>query len=194
MTANAKFQMAVESVDVRVRLIRVAGNLDRSTAASLLRMVDAQLQLRATGHCRFTDLLVDLENVRSFERGGLEAVRHARYSTGTRGVRIHLAGCAARFHLLPLRARQILGEFSTFPTVEIALLELVRVPATPRVETPAAQPPEVTTPRPAPQDLHDGPGDLRPIPPSAPTPAPGATQARGSGRGAERGHQAAWVS
>ena len=163
MTAKAKFRMAVESVDVRVRLIRVAGNLDRTTAASLLRMVDAQLQLHTTGHCQFTDLLVDLEHVRSFERGGLEALRHARYSTGTRGVRIHLAGCAGRFHLLPLRARQILGEFSTFPTVEIALVELVRFPATPPAQTSAVQVQELTTAAPA-QDLHDGPGDLRPIP------------------------------
>lgn len=39
----------VEALNDRVRLIRVSGRLDRGAAASLLRLVDAQLDLLAAG-------------------------------------------------------------------------------------------------------------------------------------------------
>ncbi|RZT87298.1 anti-anti-sigma regulatory factor [Pseudonocardia sediminis] len=123
-----RFRMAVEAPDDHVRMIRVAGNLDRAAAAGLLRLIDAQVRLHRSGHRRLTHLLVDLEAVHSFEPGGLQVLRHARHSTAGHGVGLHMAGCSGRLHLLPLRARQVLGEFSTFPTVEIALTELTGVP------------------------------------------------------------------
>ncbi|MBW0102298.1 STAS domain-containing protein [Pseudonocardia sp. KRD291] len=168
---SAHFQMAVETPDERVRLIRLAGTLDRTAAASLLRLVDAQLDLVAAGHRHLTDLLVDLESVRSFEPGGLETVRHARHSTGARGVRIHLVGCSGRLHLLPLRACQVIGEFSTFPTAEIALAELARTSSTALPGPGTARPGAPATVVHTPEQRPDGPGELtrarRHVPPSS---------------------------
>jgi anti-anti-sigma regulatory factor len=152
MPADERFQMAVEAPHAWARVIRFAGILDRGAAASILRMVDAQLELHAARHCRLTDLVLDLEHVRSFERGGLEAIRHARHSTARRSIRLHLVGCSARLHLLPLRACQLLGEFSTFPTLEIALAELARTSPSP-ARSPAATPPSVPEPRRSPERM-----------------------------------------
>lgn len=156
MPADGRFQMAVEAPHAWARVIRFAGVLDRGGAASILRMVDAQLELHSARHCRLTDLLLDLEHVRSFERGGLEAVRHARHSTARRSIRLHLVGCSARLHLLPLRARQLLCEFSTFPTLEIALAELARTSPSP-ARRPAPTPPTVPAPRRSPERVPGSP-------------------------------------
>ena len=137
MSTDPRFQIAVEAPDEAVRLIRIAGDLDRSAAARLLRLVDAQLDLVAARHRSVSHVLVDLECVRSFEPGGLDAVREARRTSAARGVRLHLVGCAGRSPLLPLRVCQVLAEFSTFPTVEIALAELSRTCATAPPETAA---------------------------------------------------------
>lgn len=170
MSTDPRFQIAVEAPDEAVRLIRIAGDLDRAAAARLLRLVDAQLDLVAARHRSVSHVLVDLECVRSFEPGGLDAVREARRTGAARGVRLHLVGCAGRSPLLPLRVCQVLAEFSTFPTVEIALAELSRTCATAPPETAAlvrAEEPAVVPP----QQRPDGPGDLggpapRPAPPS----------------------------
>ena len=162
MQAGHRFQMSVEAPVEWVRLIRVAGALDRTAAAALLRLVDAQLELVVSGRCRVTDLLVDLEGVGTYESGGLTTLRHAANDTAVRGVRLHLTGCSARFHLLPLSARQVLRVFRTFPTVEIALAALTAIP--PGSATGRADP----TPPPraqaaAPAQRPDGPGPLVPL-------------------------------
>ena len=151
MRDSDRFQMVVEAPNEQARLIRVAGGLDRATAAALLRMIDAQLELIAARHRRVTDLLVDLEEVSSYEPAAVKVMRHARHSTAARGVRLHLTGCGARVHLLPLNVRRLLIEFSTYPTVEVALAALLRTAPLAREPEPSAQPP-------------DGPGDLGALP------------------------------
>lgn len=163
MDADDRFQMAVEAPADRVRLIRVVGALDRAAAAGLLRLLDAQLELIAARHCRVTDMLVDLEGVSSYEPGGLETVRHARHATAARDVRVHLTGCSGRFHQLPLRARRLLAEFSTFPTVEVALATLAPgADATAPGTGGTGRPLPASGPAAAPPPTHrlDGPGDL----------------------------------
>lgn len=186
MHANERVQLSVEAPQERVRLIRVVGALDRAAVASLLRLVDAQLALISARRCRVTDLFVDLEGVSSFEPGGLEVLRQARHSTGTRGIGLHLTGCSARFHLLPLRARQLLAAFNTFPTIEVGLTAMADAPLEPATDTPAVS---------SAGQIHDGPGDLvaTSAPPSRPPltaadlPAPRRPADPTSGPGAEAG-------
>ncbi len=159
MPAEPPFRMAVETPHEWMRLIRVVGNLDRAAAASLLRLIDAQLEVATLRDRRLTDLIVDIEGVESFGPGGLETVRHARHCTDARDVRLHLTGCSGRFHLLPLRARRILGEFDTFPTVEVALAELARTAATP--PSTAGHPGASAPATPPPTPRHDGHHGLR---------------------------------
>lgn len=86
-------QVTVEAPIPAVRLIRVAGRLDRAAAASVLRLVSVQLDLIARRHQAVTDLVLDIEQVRSFEPGGLESLRHAPYTAGQRGIGVCLSGC-----------------------------------------------------------------------------------------------------
>ena len=164
MSADGRFQMAVEAPDEWVRVIRVSGTLDGAAAARLLRLVDAQLQLVMTGHRQVTELLIDLEGVNCYQRGGLETLRHARYSTAARGVALHLAGCSSRLHQLPLQVRQLVAEFSNFPTVEVALAVVCRASTTtPATGATTATPVPTAHTRPqtgAHAQPHDGPGDF----------------------------------
>lgn len=116
----------VEAPATAVRLLRVAGRLDRPAATRVLRLVDVQLQHISThrytaGRGDVAALVIDLGAVSSFEPGGLETLRHAPYSAARRGIGVHLCGCGGRIGLLPLRARQLFAEFSTFPTAELAV-------------------------------------------------------------------------
>jgi anti-anti-sigma regulatory factor len=114
-------QVTVEAPIPAVRLIRLAGRLDRTAAASVLRVVSVQLDLVAGGHQAVTDLVLDIEQVHCFEPGGLESLRHAPYTAGQRGIGVCLSGCGGRVAQLPLQAGRLLSEFRTFPTSEVAL-------------------------------------------------------------------------
>lgn len=118
-------QVIVEAPIPAVRLIRVAGRLDQAAAASVLRLVAVQLDLIAGRHQAVTDLVLDIEQVRCFEPGGLESLRHAPYTAGQRGIGVCLSGCQGRVAQLPLRARRLLSGFRTFPTAEVALQMLI---------------------------------------------------------------------
>ena len=160
----------VESPAEGLRVIRVYGPLGRTAAASLLRLVDAQLELRAARHRVISHVVVDLEGVSSFEPGGLETLRHARHRAGACGVGVHLTGCSARSALLPLRTRRLLLEFNTFPTTEVALTALTS-PET----TPSARPAGELDAEPVPDPQGwpvDGPGGSGPPDWDGPTTAP----------------------
>lgn len=118
------FQLTVDTVGPGTRLIRAVGTLDRGTAARLLRLVDAQLALVRGGRRAFAGLVLDLAGIRHFEEAGVQALRHVRYSCARLGIAVHLTGGTERGVLLPVRARQVLGEFSNFPTVEVAVTAL----------------------------------------------------------------------
>ena len=140
MRPGERVQLMMEAPEETLRLIRVCGPLDRAAAACVLRLVDAQLLLHRSGLRTLTDVVVDLEGASSFEPGGLESLRHLRHSAGRHGIAVHLAGCASRSHLLPLRARTVLTEFDTFPTAEVAVSELTRATAQAAEPEPAVMP------------------------------------------------------
>lgn len=117
-------QVSVETPIVGVRLVRIAGRLDRAAAASVLRLISAQLELIAARHCDVTDMIVDIGAVHSFEPGGLDSLRQAPDIAGRHGVRVCLSGCGGRVHLLPVRARTMLDEFRRFPTAEVAVAQV----------------------------------------------------------------------
>jgi hypothetical protein len=122
-----RVQLAVETPSAGFRLIRVAGSLGVEGAARLVRLTDMQLQvLGVVGVARHTvaHLLVDLAEVGHFGPGAVETLRHARHTGARAGIGVHLTGCAGRLTLLPVRVRQVLAEFSTFPSVEAAVAEL----------------------------------------------------------------------
>lgn len=116
--------MTVETPRPGVRLLCVAGQLDRPAAARVLRLVGIQLELITASRRSPACLVIDLGEVSSVEPGGLESLRHAPYSAACRGVAVHLSGCVGRTNLLPRRTRELLREFSTFPTAEQAVRTL----------------------------------------------------------------------
>lgn len=118
-------QLSVEVLSARVRVIRVAGVLDRVTVGRLARLVATQVaRPRSAGH-----IVVDLAEVSFFATDDFGPLRLARDGAGAAGVRLHLAGVSAREPLLPTRITAALGEFSTFATVERAERELAGRPA-----------------------------------------------------------------
>jgi hypothetical protein len=117
-------QMAVESPGDGIRVIRTAGTLDRQAAARLLRLVDAQIAQAAAGHTSLAHLIIDLANINRFEPGGMETLHQHRSAGRTNQVGLHLAGGGGRLALLPVRVRQLLRDFSTFPTAEVAVAAL----------------------------------------------------------------------
>jgi hypothetical protein len=127
MRTPDRVQLAVETPSAGFRLIRVAGSLGVEAAARLVRLADMQLQvLGVVGVARHAvcHLLVDLAGVGHFGPGAVETLRHVRHTAARAGIGVHLTGCAGRLTLLPVRVRQVLTEFSTFPSVEEAVAEL----------------------------------------------------------------------
>jgi len=124
MTTIQVMQMAVESPAAGIRVIRTAGTLDRQAAARLLRLVDAQIAQAAGGHTSLAHLIVDLANISRFEPGGMETLHHHRSTGRTNQVGLHLTGGGGRLALLPVRVRQLLRDFSTFPSAEVAVAAL----------------------------------------------------------------------
>jgi hypothetical protein len=127
MRTDNRVQLAVETPSAGFRLIRVAGALGVEAAARLVRLADMQLQvLGVVGVARHTvgHLLVDLAGVGHFGPGAVETLRHVRHTAARAGIGVHLTGCGGRLTLLPVRVRQVLTEFSTFPSVEEAVAEL----------------------------------------------------------------------
>ena len=117
-------QLSVEVCSPRLRLVRMAGVLDRVTVARLAGLIATQLtRTGSAGH-----VVVDLGEVSFFATHDLRPLRQARDAAHAAGIRLHLAGVSARESLLPAAVTAGLAEFSTFPTVERAERELVGRP------------------------------------------------------------------
>jgi ABC-type transporter Mla MlaB component len=119
--------LTVEEPVVGVVVVRVGGELNRVAAPRLARLLDHQLDRCVAAHHppgtvdRRAHLIVDLAGVRTFDAGGLSALRHAQYTADVADVGVHLTGLAARAGLLPGWAAEELAPFDGFPTTEDAL-------------------------------------------------------------------------
>jgi anti-anti-sigma regulatory factor len=118
-------QLSVEVRSPRLRVVRMAGVLDRVTVARLAGLVATQVARPASaGH-----VVVDLGEVSFFATDDLEPLRQARDGARAAGIQMHLAGISPRESLLPLAVIAALAEFSTFSSVERAERELMGTPA-----------------------------------------------------------------
>lgn len=160
MTSWRPFQAAVESVAPGVRVVRTAGALDRAAAERLLRIADAQILLHLTKHVALRHLIVDLASVTRFDTDGLETLRAGWDERGDRGVRLHVAGCGGRVHLLPLGVGALMHDLSTFPSVEVAVAHLCPAEVPAGIGVPVPRPPSDPAVRPPPPP--GGPAPLTP--------------------------------
>ena len=89
--------LVVEAPVKGVIVIRVTGDLDRTTAQGLVEVLDSQLQFRSTAdtgeECR---LVVDLSGVGRVEPEGLQALRHAHEVAREAGMALQTIGFADR--------------------------------------------------------------------------------------------------
>jgi anti-anti-sigma regulatory factor len=124
--------LAVENPAAGVVVVRVAGDLDRSTAPRLARLLDAQLdrclEVGRGGTARTADgrpyLIVDLGGIRYFGPGGLLVLRHAQYTADQADIGLVLTGLTARAGLLPAWAAELVAGFPGLPTAEDAVAGL----------------------------------------------------------------------
>lgn len=127
MVLGHPLQLAVEVPACGVRVVLVAGELDRASSSRLAELVDVQarhLAAAAEGG-RVGHVVIELGNVRFFSVGGLETLLGARETCRRAGVGLHLTGLAGREALLPRRVVELLGaEIGVFATLEQALAEL----------------------------------------------------------------------
>jgi anti-anti-sigma regulatory factor len=129
--------LAVEDPAAGVIVVRVAGDLDRSTAPRLARLLDAQLDrcLEASrgGTARTADgrphLIIDLGGVRNFGAGGLLVLRHAQYTADQADLGLALTGLTARAR--PGWAAELVAGFPGLPTAEDAVAGLRPSPEEP---------------------------------------------------------------
>lgn len=164
-------QLAVEAPVDGLRVVLVAGDLDRVGGERLSRLLDLQVGAVAPpggpGH-----VVVDLANVRFFGVGGLEALVFARDAGLRAGVDVHLAGLGSRELLLPQRVRELLAGFSVFDTLEAAVRRL-RSASAAQDERGRARPTRSSTARtgPATGARSESPGERSIASTSSPTPA-----------------------
>jgi anti-anti-sigma regulatory factor len=118
-------QLSVEVCSPGLRVVRVAGVLDRATVGRLAGLVATQVARPGSSG----NLVIDLGEVSFFATDDFGALLRARDGARAAGTRLHLTGVSAREPLLPTGITAALGEFSTFPTVEAAERELAVRPA-----------------------------------------------------------------
>ncbi|OZM83354.1 hypothetical protein CFP66_02125 [Pseudonocardia sp. MH-G8] len=114
-------ELSVEVCSPGLRVVRMAGVLDRTTVCRLAGLLATQLARPGCGG----HLVVDLGEVGFFATDDLGPLRQAREAARASGVSLHLAGVSARTSLLPVGVTGALAEFSLFDTVERAQQELV---------------------------------------------------------------------
>jgi anti-anti-sigma regulatory factor len=116
-------QVSVEVRGSRLRVIRMAGVFDPTTATRVASVAGAQLA-HCSGH-----IVLDLGEVRFFGTDDVAALVALEDAAAAVGLRLHITGLAGRESLLPSGVSLALARFSMFPTVEHAERELVgRVP------------------------------------------------------------------
>lgn len=115
MTMSMPLQLCVERRSADRTLVRVAGRLDQDGGARLLRLLDGMLHPPANRGRRPEIVMLDLGEVRSFDRGGLAALRHAGHSAGATGVTLQVIGLAGRSAPLPRRVVDVLDGLEHAP-------------------------------------------------------------------------------
>lgn len=131
--------LAVENPGAGVVVVRVSGDLHRSTAPRLARLLDAQLArclvVSRNGTARTANgrpcLIIDLGGVRNFGAGGLPVLRHAQYTADQADIGLYLTGLSARAGPLPGWATELVAAFPGQPTAEDALAGLQASPEEP---------------------------------------------------------------
>lgn len=119
-------QLSVEVGSPNLCVLRVAGVLDKATVGRLAGLVATRVaRPGSSGH-----VVVDLGEVSFFATDDFGVLRRARDGARAAGIQLHLAGLSAREPLLPEGITAALEEFSSFPTVERAELELTGRAAT----------------------------------------------------------------
>ncbi len=121
--------LTVENPAAGVVVVRVAGDLHRSTAPRLARLLDSQLgrclEASRRDTARTADgrpyLIIDLAGVRNFGAGSLLVLRHAQYTADQADIGLVLTGLSARAGLLPGWAAELAAAFPGHPTVEDAV-------------------------------------------------------------------------
>lgn len=114
-------QLAIESPAPGTRLLRVHGVLNSGSGARLLRLLDSQLTMSRSGHNRLDAVIVDVSGIEALERGGPQALQHARYACARNGIEFALAGHPVGLTTASVSLRSRLGHLRTFPTIEAAL-------------------------------------------------------------------------
>ncbi|MBC3195079.1 hypothetical protein H7X46_28900 [Pseudonocardia sp. C8] len=114
-------QLAIESPAPGVRMIHVQGVLGSGSGARLLRLIDSQLTMTRSGHHRIHAVIVEVSGLTALERGGPQALQHARYACTRNGIHFLVAGHPVGLATAPVSVRAQLGQLRLFPTVEAAL-------------------------------------------------------------------------
>lgn len=118
-------QLAVDRPALGVVVIRVAGNLDRTSAVRILGLVEQQLLIaRSRPDMCDVGIVVDLSGVRHFGTGGLDILCEADRRAGRAGKQVHVTGLDARQGVLPQPVADVIPQLRTLPTVEVALKRL----------------------------------------------------------------------
>ncbi|MEQ3549478.1 STAS domain-containing protein [Pseudonocardia nematodicida] len=188
MRDDAAIRMAVETAAPGVRLIRLAGRLDRSGAEALGRLIDAQCACgRSAAH-----LIVDLSGIGAFDAQATETLGAVVARSRCEGVHVHLAGCGGRAELLPLRARQVLRRCGAYPSAEVAVRALAeragasspaRTPSPATASVPVPEPRGAAGPGSAAEPRAGAEPEVEPEPPVAPEPRAGAELRAGAEAG-----------
>lgn len=119
-------RLTIETPAPGVRLLGVSGVLDSGSGARLLRLIDSQLLLAQGGHKRVVGVIVDVSQLEALERGGPQAIEHARYACTRRNIEFAIAGHPFRLTAANVSASAQLGQVRSFPTVEAALRSVAR--------------------------------------------------------------------
>lgn len=140
--ADHMVALTVEAPMKGVVVIRMAGNLDQSTAPRLVDVLDSQLQFRTTSAqpsdpatASRTDvaltpieqhyhLVIDLANVRFVGPDGLDALRHAHHVAQQTAMTLHLSGLNAHTEQPPKWTVKLITEFRTFVNLDQVLASL----------------------------------------------------------------------
>lgn len=121
MSASTPVQLCVERCGADRLLIRVAGELDQVGGARLLRLLEGMLHPSGRrDRPRYPPEIVvlDLGEVRAFDRGGLAALRHAGHSVCATGAVLQVTGLAERGAPLPRRVAEVLDDLRSAATPE----------------------------------------------------------------------------
>lgn len=114
-----------------VAVITASGDLDDAAAVQLLRWCEARLHQGDLGVGRVGHLIVDISRVRRANVSALAILDHARTEAHRRQVGAHLVGAEALMGAVSLPARQRLGRWHRYPTLDGARAALGNACAAP---------------------------------------------------------------